>query len=346
MKKIFIAIMSALLINTSCRQGNSSSVKSGQDAQEKTIITDVTSFSGLDELEELPGATHFYVLGDWGRNGFENQQEVADAMHAASTVIEPEFIISTGDNFYPNGIASVHDPYWKSSFEDVYRGNALFCPWYVALGNHDYRGNVDAQIEYSNISKRWTMPARYFSIDKVLEDDVTTARFVFVDTNPLEDDYYEEGSKYQRAVQSQDTIAQLNWLEEQLARNPHHWTIVIGHHPMYTSGKRVDDEPYVRKHLEPILERHTVHATFAGHEHDLQHQKPEGVFTHHFVSGAGSEVRPTGERDYTQFAKSIAGFMIVSLTKDAMLVQAVDYMGNVVYKTKIPHALNESVLSN
>lgn len=344
MKKTVIVIMSALLINTSCQQGNSSSVQVENETAQKKSDNKSAPFAGLAELEELEEATHFFVLGDWGRNGFEHQKDVANAMQAAASVLEPEYIFSTGDNFYPNGIASVNDPYWQTSFEQIYNGNMLFCPWYVALGNHDYRGNVEAQIEYSNISKRWTMPSRYFYVDKVLEDDETTARFIIIDTNPFEDDYYGEET-YAAAVATQDTLAQLAWLNQVLEENDNDWTIVFGHHPFYTSGKRVDDIPYVRHHFEPVFERHTVHAAFAGHEHDLQHQKPDDIFTHHFVSGAGSEVRPTGKLPFTKFAESVSGFMIVSLSKTEMLVQVVDYQGNVLYKTRIPHLINAPVLS-
>lgn len=340
MRKFYNLLLITLVVNTSCQQDNPSSNTPVEQAQTEEIKE---AFSGLKKLEELDDATHFYVLGDWGRNGFEHQKDVANAMNAAAYVLEPEFIFSTGDNFYPNGIASVNDPYWQSSFENVYNGHLLYCPWYVALGNHDYRGNVEAQIEYSDISKRWTMPSRYFYVDKILEDDVTRARFIVLDTSPFEDDYYEEG-KYKNAVSSQDTAKQMQWLKETLANNANEWTIVIGHHPFYTSGKRVDDTPFVRNHFEPVLEKYSVHAYFAGHEHDLQHQKPDNIFTHHFVSGAGSEVRPTGKLEFTKFAEAISGFMIVSLTKKEMLVQAVDYMGNVLYKTHIPYSKNELVL--
>ena len=105
---------------------------------------------------------------------------------------------------------------------------------------------------------------------------------------------------------------------------------------MYTSGKRVDDKPYVRHHLEEIFEKYKVPAYFAGHEHDIQHLKPKDVYTHHFVSGAGSEVRPTGISDFTKFSKSEQGFLIVSLLPSKMLIQVVNWKGEITYKCEIP----------
>ena len=330
MKRIFY-LLPIILAGFSCQIDDSNSPETSEaEVQESKSEKDI-----LEGLTIEEDATHFFVLGDWGRNGYEHQKDVADMMQKTALVLEPEFIVSTGDNFYPNGIASVSDPYWKTSFEDIYDGNLMFVPWYVALGNHDYRGNAEAQIAYSDISRRWTMPSRYYTVDKLLEDDQTKLKLIVIDTNPFEDDYYGE-SKYADAVSGQDTTAQLVWLENELSNTSSEWTIVIGHHPFYTSGKRVEDEPFVRKHFEKVFEKHMVHAYFAGHEHDLQHQKPGNIKTHHFVSGAGSEVRPTGKLDYTLFAESVSGFMAVSLLENEMIVQAIDYKGNVLYKTVIP----------
>ena len=291
--------------------------------------------SGKQKLEIWEDAYHFFVIGDWGRNGFYRQKDVAVAMDSIGVYIEPECIISTGDNFYPNGIASIDDPYWLSSYENIYNGYHLFCPWYVVLGNHDYRGNVEAQIAYSQKSRRWNMPARYFNIDiPADENDYPNIQLLIIDTNPLQDDYYGR-SKYAETVEGQDTTKQINWIKDQLGQSDAAWKLVFGHHPMYTSGKRKEDTSYSRWHLEDIFEENKVDAYFAGHEHDLQHQKPENKYTHHFVSGAGSEIRPTGKMDFTRFSQSIQGFMAVSVKTDQMLVQVIDYEGNMIYKTII-----------
>jgi acid phosphatase len=99
----------------------------------------------------------FLAVGDWGRDGEFLQVEVAKRMGQAAQALEAAFVISVGDNFYEDGVASVDDPKWKTSFEDVYTAPSLQVPWYVALGNHDYRGEAQAQLDYARTrpAGRW-----------------------------------------------------------------------------------------------------------------------------------------------------------------------------------------------
>jgi len=282
------------------------------------------------EVKVIEDAFHFFVIGDWGRNGDDGQQELADMMSEVARVVEPEIIITTGDNFYPNGVASVDDPYWNTSYEQVYKGYPLFVPWYATLGNHDYRGSIQAQIDYTNKSKRWNLPAQYYHHDFV-EDEVN-ARLVFLDTSPFNDEYYEE-EKYAK-VHDQDTISQLLWMNAVLSSSKADWNIVIGHHPMYTGGKRINDKNHIRPHLEKRLNNLNVDAYFAGHEHDMQHIKPEGKM-HHFISGAGAELRPTSMLDISLFAEATSAFAVVSLTKTDMFVQFISHKGEQIYEYRL-----------
>lgn len=48
--------------------------------------------------------------------------------------LDPDFVISVGDNFYDTGLKSVDDPAFKESFMNIYTAPSLQKQWY--LGNH------------------------------------------------------------------------------------------------------------------------------------------------------------------------------------------------------------------
>jgi hypothetical protein len=275
---------------------------------------------------------NFLVLGDWGRNGHYQQIPVAEMMDIVMWQLDADFITTTGDNFYSNGIESVNDPYWKTSFEDIYHGPHLFENWYPTLGNHDYRGNWQAQIDYSDVSRRWVFPSSYYAKSFEL-DGGEKVLMLFIDTNPLNPEY-KDVAKY-AVTQKQDGAKQLAWIEEQLVSSTAKWTIVIGHHPLYSSGKRYGKTSEIRGVLEPIFEKHKIDAYFAGHEHDLQHNQPKGTTVQHFVSGAGSELRKVARRSFTRFAQATAGIASVSVSKNELLVQFISDKNKVLYQYSI-----------
>lgn len=297
------------------------------------LLLTISTSQAQSKVEVIEGAFHFYVLGDWGRNGQHAQQEVANAMGRMALIIEPEFIISTGDNFYPNGVASVDDPFLLSSFENVYTAAELFVPWHVVLGNHDYRGNVEAEIAYTHVSQRWNMPASYFGLK--VEEENFTAQFIFTDTSPYEESYYERGSKYRQKMILQDTLKQNRWMDSVFASSEKaDWLFVVGHHPAYSGGKRDGKTSSIARHFDPYFKKSKVDAYFAGHEHDLQVIK-QPWNTLYFISGAGSETRPTGKLPESVFAASEHGYMIVSITQDRMLVQLMNEKDELLYSQDV-----------
>ena len=286
-----------------------------------------TGYSGND----IPGLKYeddsfsFLVLGDFGRVGDYYQKDVARELGNAMIVLEGEFIVSVGDNFYPNGVQSTQDYHWISSFENVFTNPALYADWYVALGNHDYRGNVQAQIAYSDVSRRWNMPARYYSKTFELEDGEKLL-MVVMDTNPFIDSYHDDPEKY-REIDTQDTTKQKNWLIKTLdTKDPAiKWKVVVGHHPLYSGGKRKTNQDTLEfeKKFADLFDQYKVDAYICGHEHDLQIIQPKGRFTTQFLSGAGSEVRESGNREGTIFAAAEPGFMTFSFLKNKLIVQTV-----------------------
>jgi tartrate-resistant acid phosphatase type 5 len=278
----------------------------------------------------------FYVIGDWGKMGNTNQKGVASQMNEYAKNENPQFIITTGDNFYEVGVKDVNDSHWQESFEKVYNGDLLIQkPWYVSLGNHDYYGNADAEIEYGKINKRWVLPSRYWSRIETA-DDGSRIRFIFIDTSPFEKSYY-QAAEIKDKVATQDTLRQKKWIDSLTSLNDVDWKIVVGHHHIYTGGLRKNDPNSVRASLEPVFAKNKVDAYFGGHEHDLQHLKGADKPTHYFLSGAGSDIRPTGTINETLFAQSIQGFMSASVKKKSLEVKVLDYKGNVIHTATLSH---------
>jgi 3',5'-cyclic AMP phosphodiesterase CpdA len=175
-------------------------------------------------------ALRFIVFGDWGRNGEDNQKQVARTMGVVAKKFKAEFIISTGDNFYPNGVKSTRDYNWIASFENIYTAQSLQTDWYVVLGNHDYRGEPQAEIDYSQVDRRWNMPARYYSTTYFIDDDTTQGiLLVFIDTTPFLSESYQNNKFH---MQDQDTTGQRIWLEKTLSETPANikLKLVFGHH--------------------------------------------------------------------------------------------------------------------
>lgn len=285
-----------------------------------------------------PYDLHFLAVGDWGRNGADHQLAVAQQMGSWAEQHPNDFIISTGDNFYPSGVVSEHDPLWHYSFENIYTAFSLQWDWYPILGNHDYKSDPDAQVRYSSISRRWKMPSRYYSKSFSLKGGKKVL-MAFIDTNPMIPEFY-QNSEYGPHVAGQQPEKQLAWLDQLLSDSDAHWKIVIGHHPIYTAGPRTNnyDTLAVRKVLESILDRRGVDMYLSGHDHSLQHLKVEGKKFHQFISGAGSEVTPVKQDlPYGRFARDQYGFIYFSMNAAEINCQIIDHEGRKIYENSIQH---------
>jgi len=282
----------------------------------------------------------FMAIGDWGREGKYGQQETANQMGLFAENNKINFILTLGDNIYEDGVTSTTDPKWQTCFENVYSAKSLQIPWYVTLGNHDYYGNVQAQIDYSNISTRWKCPASYYTFEKII-DDTTFVLFVIIDTYPLEVNYKyinpsTEGMYRGAAfdIKKQETKRQLKWIDSVLSTSTAKWKIVAGHHPIHSGGEHGNTTEIIELVL-PILEKYKVNMYLCGHDHDMQYLKKPGSSVHQFVSGAGSRLRNTGKMEYTIFSHSENGFLAVSLKNNEITASFISAAGTTLYNTII-----------
>jgi DNA repair exonuclease SbcCD nuclease subunit len=178
-------------------------------------------------------------------------------------------------------------------------------PFYAVLGNHDYRRNEKAQVEYTleHPESRWEMPGRYYSFIRELPDG-TRIEFFGIDTNTIEAD-----------------DPQLNWLSDALSLCTADWKIVFGHHVLYSNGRYGSNRRLISRLQDPFVHG-GVDLYLAGHEHDLQILDPvSGV--NYMVSGAGSRARKTDCGDNTVYSAGLPGLMAFEVSRDRLLTYVI-----------------------
>ncbi len=283
-----------------------------------------------NHVKKIRGAFNFFIVSDWGWNGFKHQQEVADGMAMVADSIEPKFIVSCGDNFQINGVASTQDPLWLSNFENIYKQPSMLVDWFPVLGNHDYHGSPQAEIDYSKISRRWRLTDHYYSFARKINDSISV-RFIFLDTPPFVEEYRKHPENYPE-ITKQDTTKQLKWLKETLANSKEQWKIVFGHHPVYSASPTHGNTKEIILHVKPIFDKYHVQFYFCGHDHDLQHLREKNSQVDYIVTGAGGEPRRDSTNAMTVFSKSLPAFSLISFKADTMQLNFVSSKGEIVYR--------------
>ena len=273
---------------------------------------------------------NFIVANDLGRNGFYDQKTIAQSMGIFAHHHDIEFVAAAGDIHHFNGVASVTDPLWMTNYELIYDHPELMLDWYAILGNHEYRGNTQACLDYSKISRRWIMPSRYYTMVKEI-DDSTTMRLVFIDTAPLIQKYRDEQIDYPDAVKQND-VAQLQFIDSVLSVSKETWKIVIGHHPVYAYTKKDESERLdMQKRVDPILRKHKVDFYFNGHIHNFQHIKMPDSPVDYITNSSASLSRKVEKIDGTQFCSDLSGFAVCSVESNKFTLNFMNKNGESIY---------------
>ncbi len=283
-----------------------------------------------EEWEKMKGDVSFFMANDLGRNGYYDQKPIADLMGVMAETIGPECVVAAGDIHHFNGVASVSDPLWMTNYELIYSHPELMLDWFPILGNHEYRGNTQAVLDYSKVSRRWVMPARYYT--QVLSGKNTTVRLVFLDTTPLIDRYRENVETYPDACK-QDEQRELDWLDKTLSQTKEDWVIVVGHHPVYAETSKAQYErDDMQKKVMPILKKYNNVAIYAcGHIHDFQHIKMKGDNIDYVVNSSASLSRKAQPIEGTVFCSSEPGFSVISADKTHLNLYMIDKKGNILH---------------
>ncbi len=297
------------------RAGDQTALKRLAEEQERWIsienATMLPSFLRVSppifSLKAAEQSVRVVAFGDFG-TGSEAQKQVASAVLKHHRQTPFDFGITLGDNFYPVGMHSPGDPRWATQWEQLYQ--SLGVKFYATLGNHDW-GHPDspaAEILYSDKSQTWRMPSPYYTYT------AGPAQFFALDTNRISE-------------------AQLIWLREELSRSKAKWKIAYGHHHVY-SATRGDNTGLIGR-LLPVLQAGGVDLYICGHDHNLQHLRPEGG-VHFFVAGGGGAgTYELKEYERTIFKAQTHGFAALEADANQLKVRLVGADGAQAYEYKL-----------
>ena len=192
---------------------------------------------------------HSLIIGDMGK-GTNDQYKVAKLMKKLYKKYKITFILGLGDNIYPNGCTSVNDILFINNFESPYS----ILPnhrWYMCLGNHDYgyiQDNSNNQVNYTNYSKKWYMPSKYYSFEK------GPVEFFYLDTN-LEN------------MDDSMIDAQLKYMKHKLDTSTKKFKVVVGHHTWRSIAGHGNADTQFEIFLDDLFKDTKPTMYICGHDH-------------------------------------------------------------------------------
>lgn len=295
--------------------------------------------SAQTKLPHLPkNNLNFILMSDSGMKAEKHRETASSAAGFMTEIIEDNkiaFVAVAGDPIHDMGVQDVDDPEWKFKVEDIYSSKALHSvPWHAVPGNHEYKGNPDAVVEYSKVSKRWKTPARYYSMEKSLKGTKEKALLVFLDTSPL---IAKRRGLFPEKITPDYHQREMEWFDSTMAASDAHWKIVIGHQPVYANTtKGIQERIDIQKAVNPILLKHDADVYVCGHIHSFQHIIIDGCDVNYIVNSSTGRSREVGKVEGTRFCADEQGFTVFSVGKDKIdfwFIRSSD--GNVIYSYTI-----------
>jgi predicted phosphodiesterase len=273
----------------------------------------------------------FLAIGDWGSDS-AGQKRLATTLNTYAKNSSSSFLIALGDNFYEFGVSSTTDKKWTDVWKNVYTDYLQRIPWYTVLGNHDWYGNVKAQIDFTQVEKNWVLPEFFYTREETVAGK--KVGFIYIDTDLFNYGYNCLGFecalinfKKQGWTRENNTMEkQFEWIEAQLkAFQNHDYVFVSGHHNIAMCNPKGD-----MPRLGALLERYNVSGYLFGHHHNFGYKKVQN--TMYLLTGAaGKTSGGCGDRDIWKDGNKF-GFAHVSVGATDFSVRFVDEQGRLLYQ--------------
>ncbi len=205
----------------------------------------------------------FAAIGDYGLAG-PAEEAVANLVKSWN----PAFIVTLGDNNYPNGASySLEDNIGRYFSDYIFRYRGKYgngSPtrrFFPALGNHDWhQGSVNPYLNYFDLPGN----ERYYDFVQ------GPVHFFILDSVEQEPD----------GVSS--TSGQAAWLRQALAASASKFNVVVAHYPPYSSGKH-GSVPF----MQWPFKEWGADVVLAGHNHVYERLAVDGLT--YIVNGLGGD---------------------------------------------------------
>lgn len=236
------------------------------------------------KLIEIPSSDQakYCFFGDGG-TGSDGQLMVAKLLAREKC----DIYFYLGDLVYPSGIQSAQDPDLEKLFFAPYQELLQSAPLVIMMGNHDYKGDMDAWIEIASKHKNLVYPGHYFQI---ISNDIC---FLVLNT-------------------TDQKFIQADWLSG-IDVSACDQTLLLGHHPLKSSGKHL--KPYFPLNIFLEYAASKADVFVSGHDHHLSYEGRVGE-VHQFVSGAAGQLRAL-DASIPVWGKSQLGYLTYEPAKGA-----------------------------
>jgi len=290
----------------------------------------VVTYLVLQAASDVDTDLDFLVMGDWGGQDSHPyttgaERHTAHGMNDAAKRFGAKFALALGDNFYDDGVNDVSDKRFQETFENCFSGESLSAAkgfkFHVVAGNHDHNGNVQAQIDYSSKSERWSFPSAYYSFTAVAPDGATI-QFVMIDTVLLAGNSDQGATKPSNFTLASDQLA---FIKTTLEKSTADFLVVAGHYPVFSIA-----ENGPTRELQPdrfsYLRDYKVSAYLSGHDHNEQYIDVGDNIQYHVI-GSAHKGNPSRRHAHTlksgqlKFYDAHPGFASVSVSKSGMQIK-------------------------
>ncbi len=307
-RRWFLFLFGLLLVTSAC--AGTSSASQNPDAGGQAVTWSVTpTWSPLAPLPPTPPSptplplpsptpsapVRIAVIGDFGLAG-PHEQAVAELVHSW----QPDFVVTTGDNNYPNGARETMAANVLQYYGDFVEQHRFF----PALGNHDWYSGIAAYLE------TFDLPGNERYYDVVLGP----VHLFVLDSDTNEPDGIDADS------------LQAQWLRQRLAESTAPWQLVVAHHPPYSSAEHGNA---VR--LQWPFALWGVDAVLSGHDHTYERILRDGIV--YFVNGLGGKsrysFRQTVEGSQVRYNGDY-GAMLVEADASKITFQFINIRGQVI----------------